>query len=367
MNEDLLNLWLGMMPGITNIVMGKILDFFGGARALWDADEKDINENLTEYQSSSILKTRDINKIINYKNKLTERDITYVYPGHKYFPEVLLDIPDCPRLLFARGRISELNSKRTGIAVVGARKASIYGRGAAESFAKQLSYCNTAIISGMASGIDSCAHRAALENPDGFTIAVLGCGINVCYPRENYELYEEIKNRGVILSEYGLDVPPEAWRFPYRNRIISGLAKAVLVVEARERSGSLITADQALEQGRDVYAVPGRISDVNSRGCNNLIKQGACCVTEPLDIINDMGLSTGKESENDDLKIKLASMNTNEKKVYNAIDGESSHIESICMKSGLKASEVLEILFDLEKNKIVKQPDKGYFVKYAVK
>lgn len=363
MDEDLLNLWLGTCPNVSNLVMGKILDFFGGAEELWNADEKDIKENLTENQSRELLKFRDISKLNEYKNRLKERDITYIYPGHKYFPKNLTEIPDCPRLLYARGKVSELNNGRTGIAIVGARKASIYGRKTAGEFAGELSYCNTTIISGMALGIDSEAHKATLENPDGFTAAVLGCGINVCYPRENYELYEQIKMRGVILSEYGLDVIPESWRFPYRNRIISGLAKGVIVVEARERSGSLITADQALEQGRDVYAVPGRISDVNSRGCNNLIKQGALCVTSPSDVINDMGLHSENAESCYNFEEKIKDLSDDEKKVYAAIGENATHIESICIKSGLKAYEVLGILFDLEKNKIIKQSDKGYFIR----
>ncbi len=363
MDSDLLHLWLGMFPNISNTVMGRILDFFGGAESLWNVDEKDIRENLTEKQSDAILKSRDINKIIDYKKKLSERNITYIYPEHKYFPEDLKNIPDCPRLLYARGRVDELNSGRTGIAIVGARKASAYGKKTASLFAKQLSYYNTSIISGLAAGIDCEAHRAALENPDGFTVAVLGCGINVCYPRENIDVYEQIKNRGVILSEYGLDVPPDAWRFPLRNRIISGISQGVILIEAKARSGSLITADQALEQGRDVYVIPGRIDDANSEGCNNLIKQGAICVTSPEDIIGNMELFDGQISFDFSSDDKKMQMTEDEKKVYAAIGNEGTHIESICVKSGLKAYEVAPILFDLEKNKLIKQPEKSYFIK----
>ena len=205
MDLDLLHLWLGMFPDITNMTMGKILAYFGGLQEL--------------------LELRDEKKIIAYKNRLKERNITYIYPGHPYFPEELLNIPDCPRLLYARGRVEELALNRPGIAVVGARKASAYGKEIARSFVSKLASYQTNIISGLAAGIDGTAQRAAVEIENGFTIAVLGCGINICYPRENYDLYERIERSGVILSEYGLDVEPAKWRFPLRNRIISGLAK----------------------------------------------------------------------------------------------------------------------------------------------
>ena len=273
MDLDLLHLWLGMFPDITNMTMGKILAYFGGLQELWEAPDREVQGALTEIQGSKILELRDEKKIIAYKNRLKERNITYIYPGHPYFPEELLNIPDCPRLLYARGRVEELALNRPGIAVVGARKASAYGKEIARSFVSKLASYQTNIISGLAAGIDGTAQRAAVEIENGFTIAVLGCGINICYPRENYDLYERIERSGVILSEYGLDVEPAKWRFPLRNRIISGLAKGVLVVEAQKKSGSLITADQALEQGREVYAVPGRIGDRNSEGCNQLIRQ----------------------------------------------------------------------------------------------
>lgn len=193
MTDDLLHLWLGMFPNLSNHVLGKIVDFYGGAEGLWNAGEDELRAHLTEKQSGMILQSRDEKKIIAYKNRLKERDITYIYPGHKYFPAMLADIPDCPNLLYAKGRVEELNSGRVGIAMVGARKASVYGMETADLFASELSGYNTVIISGLASGIDSRAQQAAVDSPSGFTIAVLGCGINICYPRENYPLFE--KNR----------------------------------------------------------------------------------------------------------------------------------------------------------------------------
>lgn len=363
MTDDLLHLWLGMFPNLSNHVLGKIVDFYGGAEGLWNAGEDELRAHLTEKQSGMILQSRDEKKIIAYKNRLKERDITYIYPGHKYFPAILADIPDCPNLLYAKGRVEELNSGRVGIAIVGARKASVYGMENAGLFASELSGYDTVIISGLASGIDSRAQQAAVDSPSGFTIAVLGCGINICYPRENFPLFEKIAKQGVILSEYGLDVPPAAWRFPPRNRIISGLSKGVLVVEAMEKSGSLITADQALEQGREIYAIPGRIGDRNSQGCNNLIKQGAVLVTSPLDIVNDLDLCKLPDSGAVGNRMDMISMNETEKKIMECIGENIMNVEDICFYVKMSPAAVLSILFDMEKKKLVRQPIRSYFVR----
>ena len=219
-----------------------------------------------------------------------------------------------------------------------------------------MSAAGVTIVSGMALGIDGTAHRAALSG-GGKTVAVLGSGINVPYPRENYDIYRSIVNGGgVVVSESGLDVAPEAFRFPYRNRIISGMSDGVLVVEAREKSGSLITADQALEQGRDVYAVPGRVTDTGSAGCNNLIKMGAMCVTSSGDILEELGIQTVKGQF---LNKKLLA--PAEKKVYSCVRLESRHIDDICFEAGMTVSETAQILFELEKKRLVKQLVRNYY------
>ena len=361
MDLDLLHLWLGMFPDITNMTMGKILEYFDGLQELWEAPEHEVMGALTEKQSSMILGLRDEKKIIAYKNRLKERNITYIYPGHPYFPETLLDIPDCPRLLYARGRVEELALNRPGIAVVGARKASAYGKETAQAIVSKLAAYQTDIISGLAVGIDGIAQRAAVEAENGFTIAVLGCGINICYPRENYDLYERIERKGVILSEYGLDVEPSKWRFPLRNRIISGLAKGVLVVEAQKKSGSLITADQALEQGREIYAVPGRIGDRNSEGCNQRIRQGAMLVTDAMDIIEDMGLQKKEEFVQRKAPVWKGQPDFLEQKILTCIGTKVVFIEDICSWVDQPPVLVLSTLFDMEKKGYIRQPMRYYF------
>lgn len=361
MEYDLIRLWLGMISDMGNAALGRILDYFGGPEELWNVPEHVLRETLTEKQSERILCTRDEKEIIVYKNRLKERNITYIYPGHPYFPEVLREIPDCPFLLYAKGCVETLKTDRTGIAIVGARKASAYGKEMAEQFASVLAGYRTGIISGLAAGIDGAAQRAAINVENGFTVAVLGCGINICYPKENYNLFERIGHQGVILSEYGLDIEPAAWRFPLRNRIISGLAKGVLVVEAQKKSGSLITADQALEQGREVYAVPGRIGDRNSEGCNHLIRQGAMLVTDPEDIVEDLKLerrilAAGKAEFREDSRLTAL-----EQKICACMGREVLHIEEICARVDQPPARILTALFDMERKGIIRQPVRYYF------
>lgn len=203
----------------------------------------------------------------------------------KEYPEQLREIYDAPLKLYALGNKEIL--KQTGIAIVGSRNATEYGKKVALQFAKDLSKNGINIISGLALGIDTCAHLGTLNSDSvGKTIAVLGGGLDEIYPKQNVELAKQIiKNRGCIISEYPLETKPEKLHFPQRNRIISGLSKGVLIVEASEKSGSLITADFALEQGREVFAVPGNISSFTSVGTNNLIKQGAKLVASYEDIL----------------------------------------------------------------------------------
>ena len=195
---------------------------------------------------------------------------------------------DPPDILYVKGILSKkLNIYNMNIGVVGARNASVYGRELASFFGRELAKEGINIISGLALGIDGMSHRGALY-AGGYTVGVLGCGIDVIYPRENAELFFEMYKNGAVISEYGPGVIPNPGFFPIRNRIISGLSDGLLVVEARKKSGSLITADLALEQGKQVYAIPGRITDKSSECTNNLIRQGAMCVVSPKEIIEDL-------------------------------------------------------------------------------
>lgn len=210
--------------------------------------------------------------------------------GEQDYPSRLSGLPRMPRELYLLGTLPD--PARPAVAIVGARHCTAYGRDAARRFGRILAMNGVEIISGMAYGIDAAGHEGALEG-GGRTYAVLGCGADVCYPRQNRQLYEQILQRGGILSEYTPGTPAMPHHFPARNRIVSGLADIVLVVEARRRSGSLITVDCALEQGKTVYAVPGRIGDPLSEGCNALIAQGAGIAHTPEMILSELAIPAG--------------------------------------------------------------------------
>ena len=215
--------------------------------------------------------------------------IVYYDKGTKEYPERMMPFSDMPEGIYVKGRLPR--DDRPSAAIVGGRVCSAYGREQARRFAREMAASGVQIISGLASGIDAAAHEGALEG-GGTTFAVLGCGVNICYPRENYPLMRKIlAQEGGVLSEFPPGERPLAWHFPQRNRLISALADLVLVVEARKKSGSLITADFALEQGKSVYALPGRVNDSLSEGSNRLIAQGAGIAVEPSVLLEELGIS----------------------------------------------------------------------------
>lgn len=222
------------------------------------------------------------------------RGIRFVTKEEQDYPAKLKELADSPYGLYYVGRMPD--QSRRSVAVIGARECSEYGRHMAKRFGQELAEAGIQVISGMARGIDGISQHAALR-AEGYSLGVLGCGVDICYPQENRQLYEELADKGGICSEYPPGMAPRALLFPLRNRIISALADAVLVIEARKKSGTLITVDMALEQGREVYALPGRATDLLSDGCNCLIKQGAGLITSPQELLNELsGTCSAKES-----------------------------------------------------------------------
>lgn len=213
----------------------------------------------------------------------TQKGIEFLLFSDSDYPVNLKEIPDPPLLLYKKGTL--LENDRNAIAIVGTRHPSFYGRTQAKRFAQELAARGLTIVSGLARGIDQIAHDGALHVSYGRTVAVMGCGLDVIYPKEHEDLFRRIAERGVVLSEYPLGTPPLPENFPRRNRILSGLSYATFVVEAHSRSGSLITAHQAVEQGREVFALPGPVDQLTSRGTHQLIKEGACLVETPEDIL----------------------------------------------------------------------------------
>lgn len=278
-------IWLSALPGLTNRSKLQLLEHFSSPEEIYYADaEAAVTAGLSREQAQriddkSLRRTDEILEICGRKELfvLTMDDAAY--------PVRLRNIFDPPVLLYGRGAMP-LFDEEVAVSVVGTRKATPYGIHAAEDLSYQMAREGALVVSGLAKGIDAAAHRGALR-AGGFTAAVLGCGVDVVYPESNRRLYEDIAATGVLLSEFAPGSGPEGWRFPVRNRIISGLSVATLVVEAPERSGALITANLALEQGRDVFAVPGPIDAAESVGCHQLIRSGAGLAGCAWDILGD--------------------------------------------------------------------------------
>ena len=287
-------LWLVMGKNMWHRKIALLMRKFGSPGRVWEASYEQLVQ-------SGILKEEDAGELCESREnfdpaaewcKLEQKGIRFLTDRSEEFPKKLLDIPDRPYALFIKGCIhSDGTEKR--VAVIGARVCSAYGRYAAGKFAGELAEYGIATVSGMARGVDSAAHQGTVD-AGGRTYAILGCGVDICYPPENKYLYDRIIEQGAVLSEYPPGTRPNAWQFPERNRLISGMADCVVITEARQKSGSLITVKHALEQGVDVCAVPGRINDVLSGGCNRLIQEGAFPATSTLDILFSMGINMKK-------------------------------------------------------------------------
>ena len=309
--------------------------------------------------------TRDITKALA---AMEERTIRLVLETDSDYPGALRSIADPPLYLFVRGTVETRDE--TAVAIVGTRHATEYGRSVAGKLAAELSHRGITVVSGLARGIDSAAHHGALE-AGGRTFAVCGCGLDINYPVENKNLATQIVQSGATLSEFPPTVQPESWHFPARNRIISGLSLGVIVVEAGERSGALITSDFALEQGREVFAVPGNIFKQQSRGAHALIKQGATLIESADDIItalNNRALpfaqleqaATTKKSETPTVRPDLSAV---ENRVYLALEADPRHIDDLAAAAKMGAAEVNSTLVMLELKGIARRLPGGMFAR----
>lgn len=359
--------WLCRTPSLGAVSIRKLWEIYGGFEEIFHRAQYNIEEmekqdiSLKKNQWASLKEAvRELDQSQEEYKRLAEKRIRFVTPFDEEYPEKLKEIYDYPMGLFVRGALPAKD--RPSVAVVGARSCTAYGEQAAEEFSRMLASEDVQIISGLALGIDGAAHRGALKSgvPQP-TFGVLGCGVNICYPSSNYGLYGKMEAQGGIISEYLPDTKPLAQNFPMRNRIISGLSDAVLVVEARERSGSLITAELALEQGRDVFALPGRITDPLSSGCNRLLREGAHLALSPADIVEYLGVKCRKE-----LIIHEKDVNglaKQEKMLYSCLDFRPRHLDEILEKSGLSVGECMGILMELELGGYVCRSGNQYYAK----
>lgn len=340
--------WLNSICGVGAIKAARIIEYFGGVQNAWLGSPDDFMkiEGVSESICRDIIRRRDAGRLSYEIEGIISKGIDIITIDDEAYPNRLRDIFDPPHILYVKGKI---NNEIKHVGIVGSRRCTSYGRMVARNISKLICEYNIGIISGMARGIDTYAHMGALDE-GGYTCAVLGCGLDIVYPPENAKLMDEIERCGAVISEYPPGTQPFAGNFPSRNRIISGMSDAVIIVEAGEQSGALITADFALEQGRDVYAVPGNILSNMSRGTNRLIKEGAKPLTEISDILYELNI----EPKADKSSNAYESLSPREKNIIDIISDSPIYMDDLVRRASLKAGEVGSILTSLELKGIIK-------------
>ncbi len=343
---------LHLTPGLGRVGIFRLMQVFGSVQAILEASAEEwIARCRIRPSAARNLPSADCADFCQAARLLDDLRVRIVsFWDDDHYPALLRTIHDPPALLYVRGDFDGPEA----FAIVGSRRATPAAQTFTEEIASALASHDIAIVSGLARGIDACAHRGAL-NAAGRTLAVLGCGIDRIYPPENARLFHAILERGAILSEYPPGTLPLAGHFPARNRIISGLAKGVLVVEATEGSGSLITVDFALQQGREVFAVPGPVYAATSTGTNALIKDGARVVTEAADILDVLWPQKPSRTVRYQQESLAATLDDQALRVYGSLAYEPLHIDELAQKSGLTPMEVSAILLHLELQGGVKQ------------
>lgn len=333
------------MPGIGPVRMRKLLERFGNAEAAWHATLGDLMAvGLEAKVSEAVVQARRTVNLDREMERLDSAGVRALTWADLDYPERLREVDDSPPVLYVLGDFAPSDSWAVG--VVGTRRTTSYGREVTARLAAELAEGGVTVVSGLARGIDTEAHRSSLD-AGGRTIAVLGSGLDVLYPQENRGLVQRIvtEGRGAVVSEYALGTQPDAINFPPRNRIISGLSLGVLVVEAGERSGALITVKFALEQGRDVFAVPGPITSRMSDGPNNLLKQGAKCVTSARDILEELNMQMVTEHVE---AVRSLPADPTERMLLEYLQENTQHIDDLTNRSGLPASTVSAVLTMME-------------------
>ncbi|MBO4477541.1 MAG: DNA-processing protein DprA [Lachnospiraceae bacterium] len=342
--------------------MLRFVSCFSDVREIFteDLSEMDTGEILAHDLFARMLDViRRQGEFLYDRLKKEERGIRFVSIEHPDYPKRLRDMEDPPLGLFYRGELPRDGLKSA--AIIGARTCSEYGREAAYSFGRYLAQSGVQVISGMALGADGAGQWGALS-AEGKSYAVLGNGVDICYPQEHYPLYEKLCATGGVISEYSPQTPGLSYHFPRRNRIISALSDCVVVIEARKKSGTMTTVDHALNQGKDVFALPGRYNDPMSQGCNMLIKQGAYILTGPEDLAQILGLIT----EEDDKKSKILNLGLakEENMVYCCISLQPKHMDDLLGEIGqLTVGELSLALMRLEIAGLIRQSGSGYYVR----
>jgi DNA processing protein len=351
--------WLAFsrVPYIGPARIERLLSVFGSLAVAWSAPPEVLRAALDARPLSELLTARSRLDPQRELDRVLALGIRPTYPGHPAYPRLLAEISGRPPVLYVRGEIAAADEEP--VAIVGTRRATPYGRQAAERIAAELAQAGVTVISGLARGVDAAAHRAALE-AGGRTIAVLGSGPDVIYPADHRRLADQILQAGAIVSELPPGAKPDAQNFPARNRIISGLSLGVVVVEAPARSGALITASFAGDQGREVFVVPGSIFAQSSEGANELLRDGARVVRSGIDVLDDLGL--GRDAEARAVQSQLV-LDEPERRLLAAVRDEARHIDELAEATGLSAGETGALLLTLELKGLVRNHGAQFYVR----
>lgn len=357
-------LGLRSINGIGNKIAERLLNQFKSPKEIFSLSEQDLLqiEGIRKDIARSIRNFSDWESIEKNINKAKSYGFKIYTILDESYPKNLLKIYEKPTFIYVLGEIKK--EDENAIAMVGARYCNNYGKSIAKSLSSELVENGLTIVSGMARGIDSISHQAAID-AGGRTIAVMGCGLDRIYPPENSRLYKLISENGAVISEFPIGSAPEAQNFPQRNRLISGLSKGIIIVQASIKSGSLITANFALEQNREVFAVPGNLGDKLSGGTNFLIKKGAMLIENANDAIDELNLEGNFESRKKKEEKVALNLDIDQKTVLNAIGVNQLNIDEIFDKTEIEYTKLFSILLDLELEGILEQlPGKIYQMKY---
>lgn len=335
----------------------RLQDHFGSLERAWTSHPGKLRSVLDDRSHAALVKHRGEIDIASLMHRLASEGISAVTLADDGYPALLREIGSPPPVLFYRGQLLETDS--TAVAVVGTRRVTSYGREMAMQIGQGLARAGVTIVSGLAKGVDGIAHQAALT-AGGRTIAVLGSGVNRIYPYEHSRLAGQIAEQGAVLSDYGPDRKPDAPNFPARNRIISGLSLGVVVIEAPERSGALITVDFAADQGRDVFAVPGHAHSSSSVGTNKLIRDGARLVRNADDVLEDLQL---RRQEAPEAVQQPMVMNEEERRLVAVLTGDPQHIDDIADRCTMEVPGVSALLVTLELQGLVRNVGAQHYVR----
>ncbi|MBW2039114.1 MAG: DNA-protecting protein DprA [Deltaproteobacteria bacterium] len=358
MEDKLYWLALNMVPGVGPIAYRNLVAKFQNPQGVFAASVRELSavEGIGE-KTIKAINDFPVEEVAAEELKKAEGlGVSILTFRDQGYPRDLLQIYDFPPLLYMRGELGEEDS--LAVAIVGSRRGSPYGRAVTKRISKELSSAGVTVVSGMARGIDTFAHLGALE-AGGRTIAVLGCGVDIIYPPENKRLFFDIIDHGAVISEFPLSTPPEGKNFPKRNRIISGLSLGVVIVEATADSGSLITASHALEQGREVFAVPGNVGMTTSQGTNRLIKQGAKLVEGAGDILTEIFPQYRGKARHEELPV----LNDEEQVILQLLSHTPLHIDEISRQGQMEVQRVSTILLELELKGLISQLGGKMFVR----